>query len=336
MATERREVDPSPEHPPFFIVAAARSGTTLLRVMLDRHPDVAIPPESHFIPRLWTRRRVYGSRGRVEQPERFLKDLAADRRFQSWDLPVEEVRKELSGLSAPPLGEAIAAAYRAYARHRGKRRWGDKTPRYVRKLPLLGRLFPAARFVHMVRDGRDVALSMVELERLHRRAPTPAVFWARQVRSGRAGAAALGPGRYLELRYEDLLDDPAGELRRLCDFLDLAFDPIMLEHDERALESVPPNQRWMHQRIALPPTKGLRDWRTQMDPQEVAGFEVVAGRELVALGYPLAGGRPGASVRARAWGDIALFWFRSLRRRMRIRARRWRRRRAAQNETVGR
>lgn len=315
--------------PPFFIVASARSGTTLLRVMLDRHPRLAIPPESHFIPRLWAERRRYGREGRIEDRDRFLRDLAADRRFQSWDLPIEAVRRDLdsTGRAAPAFPEAVAAAYRAYARARGKEWWGDKTPRHVNDLPLLGSLFPEARFVHMLRDGRDVALSVLELERLHHRAATPAYFWARHIRLARSAAQELGPARFAEVRYEDLLEDPEGELRRVCRFLGLGFEPVMLEHDRQALERIPARQQRMHARIALPPTKGLRDWRTQMSPADVAEFEAVAGRELVAAGYERAAAPPGLPVRARAWLRLGWFWLRSRRLRTRVQARRRRMRR---------
>ncbi|MBI4259367.1 MAG: sulfotransferase [Actinobacteria bacterium] len=322
-------MEASPLERPFFIVSAARSGTTLLRVMLDRHPEVAIPPESHFIPLLFRRRARYGDADRVERPDELLGDLAADVRFRTWDLPIERVRDELEALGpAPAFSEAVRTPYRAYARLAGKPRWGDKTPRYVEQIPLLDRLFPDGRFVNMVRDGRDVALSMIDLGRLHRRAATPALEWRAQIRRGRAGGRLVGPERFMEVRYEELLDQPEAVLRRLAGFLDLGFDPVMLHHDERALERVPEGQRRMHTRIAMPPTKGLRDWRTQMPPGDVAEFEAVAGRELVESGYARAGtGSVAAALRA--WARIAWFQVRTARRRLRVKLRTRKKRRDA-------
>lgn len=315
--------------PPLFVVGALRSGTTLLRVMLDRHPLLAIPPESHFVPVLWARRRRYGRNGRIEDRERFLHDLAADSRFRGWELPLDAVRRELALHQSPTFGQAIDAVFRAYASREGKRRWADKTPRYVDCLPLLARIVPEARFVHLIRDGRDVAISIVDLGRLHRRSATAAFFWARRVTNGRRAGVALGPKRYTEMRYEDLLDDLEGGLRRLCAFADLPFDPVMLEHDERAIQRVPARQRRMHARLALPPTKGLRDWRTQMPADELAEFEAIAGAVLVDVGYELASGPVGVGTRLRAWSRMLGLGTRVAGYRMRALARRVRRRMAA-------
>lgn len=314
-----------PTGPPFFVVAAARSGTTLLRVMLDRHHDVAIPGEGHFIPHLWARRDRYGGGGRVRRTEVFLHDLDAHPAFGFWDLPISAVRDAIGDRSDLSFADAIHAAYAAYARKQGKARWADKTPDYIDHLPLLSRLFPEARFVHMVRDGRDVALSTLDLRRFHRHAATCGYFWARQIAAAIGEGRRLGPGRYLELRYEDLLDGPERELERLCTFVGLPYDDAMLQHDEHDLEKLPERFRPIHTRLALPPTKGLRDWRTQMSPREVAEFEAVAGDQLRAAGYDVVGGSPGLATRLRARYRMAGFGARYLRHRFRVRLRRTRR-----------
>jgi hypothetical protein len=308
--------------PPFFVVAAARSGTTLLRVMLDRHPMLAIPGEGHFIPHLWSTRERYGRSGVVERPEVWLADLAKHPSFRFWNLPIEDVRVELDGRTSLGFAEAVEAAYGAYARRSGKPRWADKTPDYIDHLPLLADLFPTARFVHMIRDGRDVALSTIDLKRFHRRAATCAHFWSRQVGGAMREGKQLGPDRYLELRYEDLLDEPERELRRLCAFVDLPFEDALLEHDEHDLEKLPERFRPIHSRLALPPTKGLRDWRSQMPASEVAEFEAVAGGQLSAAGYALATGSPGVWTRVRARWRMVGFAGRYLRHRARARVRR--------------
>ncbi len=311
-----------PNPAPVFVVAAARSGTTLLRVLIDRHPDLAVPGEGHFIPHLWAKRDRYGRDGIVERPDVWLADLARHPSFQFWGLPIENVRDELRGRQSVRFSEAVEAAYLAYARRAEKPRWADKTPDYIDHLPLLSSLFPEARFVHMIRDGRDVALSTIDLKRFHRRAATCAHFWSRQVDGAMREGKRLGSDRYLELRYEDLLDDPEGELRRFCRFVDLPFDAAMLEHDERDLEKLPERFRSIHSRLALPPTKGLRDWRSQMPRPEVAEFEAVAGRELTRAGYQLAAGHPRARTRILARWRMGGFAVRYLRHRARTRARR--------------
>ncbi|MDQ3931556.1 MAG: sulfotransferase [Actinomycetota bacterium] len=341
MHAERRRPDrpaKDPDRlPPFFIIGVDRSGTTLLRSMLNRHAQLAIPPESHFIPRLWRRRRRYGSKDRIDRTERFLLDLGSDERYRHWDLPLDAVRGQLVATAAQTFSEHLEAVFRAYARHRGKTHWGDKTPEYAHFVPLLAGLFPQARFVHLIRDGRDVALSMLDRHRtsthrtgktpLHRHSPSPAFFWSRRIRIVRRAVADLEVDRYCSLRYEDLLDDPEEQLRRLCQFIGVEFDPAMLGHDHTGLEGVPPSQRQAHPRLALPPTKGLRDWRRQMLPREVAEFEAVARRQLARLGYPVVSGSPTLTVRLRAWARVASFAIRSLPNRIGWRVRHERRRR---------
>lgn len=286
--------------------------------MLNRHPHVVIVPESHFIPHLWQRRRRYGPGGRVERTELFLRDLISNPRFRLWGLPGELLREEMGRLgSAPSFAEAVTAPFRAYARWSNKPRWGDKTPVYVEHIPLLASLFPEARFVHVLRDGRDVALSMMDLGRLHRGGASPALVWARRVRRGRAAGRALGRERYAELRYEQLVEDPERALRPLCRFLELPYDPVMVQHREGQSELIPEPIRWMHRRLDLPPTKGLRDWRKEMSDRDVRRFQAVAGRELASFGYS-AGPPPGIGDRLAAWADVAGFGARILGRRARI------------------
>jgi hypothetical protein len=202
---------------------------------------------------------------------------------------------------------AIAAAYAAFAKTQGKTRWGDKTPEYVSHIPLLATLFPEARFVHMMRDPRDVALSTLDLSRLHRHAATSAFLWARKIRSAREAEKWLGSDRYQEVRYEALVNDPGNELQRLADFLGFPFDERMLDHDPRSIERIPPRMRHMHSRLVLPPTKGLRDWRTQMLPSDVEEVEAIAHTEMEATGYRRSMSNRSVTARARAYSRLAGF-----------------------------
>jgi len=184
------------------------------------------------------------------------------------------------------LAEAFRSLYQLYAHKQGKQRYGDKTPAYVHHIPTLAALFPEARFVHLVRDGRDVALSTLDHPTMSRALPELAVLWRRGVEKGRRAGRRLGPERYREILYEDLVSDPEVVARSVCDFLELRFDPVVLRYHERAselLRSTPHPQA--HSRVHLPPTKGLRDWRSQMSHEDVVLFDLVAGGLLQDLGY---------------------------------------------------
>jgi hypothetical protein len=212
----------------------------------------------------------------------------------------------------------VSLLYGQFARKHGKERGGEKTPAYVRHLPLLHRLFPWARSVHIIRDGRDVALSIVEWAcrngrqkgpaklALWREEPmaTCALWWEWQVRLGRRSGSVLPPGIYREVRYEELVADPEGVLRSVVSFLGLPFSGRMLCFNEgkvRHQEGLSAKKAW------LPPTPGLRDWRTEMKPNDVELFEALAGDLLSELDYPLVSER--ITPRTRAVAQRCRTWW---------------------------
>jgi hypothetical protein len=269
---------------PVLVLGVRRSGTTLLRVILDRNSELAIPDESYFIPQLADRHR-----GGIDV-DAFVDDLRRVRTLVEWDVSVEEVTVHLE--QGMPVGRAIAAVYEAYAASRGKARWGDKTPMYMQHLSLLEHLFPDALYVHLIRDGRDAAMSFLGMPDgivtqtwAHPRSAADfACQWRSEVEAARALGRRVG-GRYLEVRYEQLVTDPPSELERICHFAGLPYEAEMLDYAERVDVSVKPHQ----QSLTRPPTPGLRDWRTAMAPDDVSAFEAVAGGLLAELGYERSG-----------------------------------------------
>jgi hypothetical protein len=290
--------------PPFtFVVGCGRSGTTVLRTVLDAHPHLAVSHEGRFLAPLGRRRSRY------ERPEgfdtdRLVADLLADRAVRT-NLELDE--DDLRAALVPPVADFADASRRVfahYAAQRGKDRYGDKFPGYVLRLDLLAGLFPEGRFVHIVRDGRDVALSSRAIEGQWDDAVSLALNWMARVRAGQKAGAALGPGRYHEVRYESLVAEPTETVEAVCGFLDLAYDPTMLafaERDGAVPAKVEANPR--HARLAEPLSPGTRSWRSHMERDDLAAFEAAAGDLLDELGYERAVPRPWASARARAaWG----------------------------------
>lgn len=267
--------------PPLVVLGVRRSGTTLLRVMLDRNPELAVPDESYFVPQLARRHR-----GTVD-PVAFVDDLRRLPTLVEWGLDPGAVAQRLRpGMTT---GAALAAIFETYAAERGKARWGDKTPLYMQFLPVLERLFPDALFVHLVRDGRDAALSFLAVPEGimtagwgHPRGVAGfACQWATEVRDARALGRRVGHERYLELRYEDLVAQPGRELERVCTFAGLAYDDGMLEYVGQTESAAKPHQ----QRLSQAPTPGVRNWRTELAPDDRIAFEQVAGAVLAELGY---------------------------------------------------
>jgi Sulfotransferase family len=274
--------------PPVIVLGVGRSGTTLLRVMLDRNSEIAIPYESFFVTPLAHR---HGSRPNLDD---FLDDLGRFYQLYEWGISADDVRPRLrEGMTT---GQAIAAVFEVYAEHEGKPRWGDKTPLYMQHLPLLERLFPDALWVHLVRDGRDAALSFLSLPEgfsgktwaLPRTAARFAARWRTELLAARRLGTHVG-GRYLELRYEDLVTEPERELRRVCEHASLPWEPGMLDYAGTSDVASMPE----HRNLAQPPTPGLRDWRSQMSREDALAFEEVAGDVLRSGRYELF--EPGAS-----------------------------------------
>jgi hypothetical protein len=272
--------------PPFlFLVGSGRSGTTLLQAMLDSHPDLAIPAETGgFILRL------------CEDPpltdtgflniERFLDRLLQDERFQLWGLDAAALRDTLYETSPQTVPQGFRLIYRFYAGVYDKCRYGDKTPNHVLKMLDLAFYFPESRFVHMIRDGRDVALALQDVPFGPDTPEGRAEYWATRVIAGRTAGQVLGTDRYLEVRYEELLGDPSAVLHRIVSFVDLPDSPAMLEYREAVLRQLRMSPRPEEDQSLLQPLNPkLRDWRTQMSAAEREAIEGVAGDLLDDLGY---------------------------------------------------
>lgn len=283
---------------PIFI-GSDRSGTTLFRVIFDSHPELAIPYESWFLVPLLRQRHRYEGPAGIDHGA-FIRDLSEHPRFQAWQLPVEVVERRLIANKPHSAADALRSVFAAYAAEQGKARYGDKTPSYVRHLALLADQFPEALFIHVIRDGRDVALSLKEVEWGPSTIEDAAFVWKRRVEMGRRVGAGLGH-RYMEVRYEDLLDEPPKVIRRICDRIGLGFDQRMLDYTARSEAAVAAAKfPHRHENLVLPPTKGLRDWRQVMSKDQLQTFEALAGTLLEKLGYERAVPRVPASMRLAA------------------------------------
>jgi Sulfotransferase family len=295
-------IGPPVEHPPFlFVVGCGRSGTSVLRTVLDTHSDLAVVHEGHFVVPL-SRRRVYYERPGGFDVERFTAHLlAAPTIGGNLGFGPDDVRAALDGAPVADYADAIRRLFRYYAKRQGKSRYGDKMPGYVLRIPVLAQLFPEARFVHIIRDGRDVALSAMAIDGRGRDPVTLALDWRHRVLAGRTSGRQLGPRRYHEVRYEQLLAEPPTQIASLCRFLDIDYEPAMLRFFERA-DAVPDKVRAnpRHARLAEPLSVGQRSWRTAMSRADLERFEAVAGDLLSELDYERAAPHPSIAARTAA------------------------------------
>jgi len=271
---------------PFFILGVHRSGTTLLRYMLNSSPRLYIPPESDFIPRFFGRNPT--GTLTLKRTAQILNVIFTRYRFvREWEGSSPQPDAFWQAMPASTPAGFLQALYCAYMRQRGAVRWGDKTPIYTSYIGLLARIFPEARFVHLIRDGRDVALSMVNKwgsQEFHIDAYFAARSWVRRIRHARAASAQLLPGRYYELRYDALVAAPEHELRALCDFLGEPYVPEMATPHRLARQDIPPDG--FHAPIRRPPgPQSVGRWRREMSPADARLVQRVAGSLLAELGY---------------------------------------------------
>jgi hypothetical protein len=261
-------------NPYVFIVGAARSGTTLLRRIVDAHPQIAITRETHWITKLLEGNRPVGPK--------LLTRLAAEERFTRMKVDETQLERLLARPAPVSYAEFVTTVFDLYGEAQGKRLVGDKVPGYVLEIPILHQLFPHARFVHLIRDGRDVCSSVLDWKQPPDPVATIARRWDERVRAGRMAGSRLGPGLYHELRYEALVTEPEQVCRALCEFLDVPYSERMLafhEGREKNGAGLSAKRAWR------PITSGLRSWRTEMSETDLDEFEAVAGDLISELGY---------------------------------------------------
>ena len=294
--------------PPFYLASTPRSGATLLAAMLDQHPSIAMFNEPWF----FQLERKYGSLRRRGNVRRLLADLAEAAR--GFGAPVEdrllqEIEEEIlaSGERSPLAG--FTHFLDRYAASRGRRRWGIKQPHGILSSPRLLAHRPDTRFVHIVRDPRaTVAYRMGKPARSAENL-TAALRFARswqRLCTFAERIPALGPHNYLEVRYEDLIDDTAAALRRVCTFLGETYDAAMLDYHRAEKSYVPRDPegrpRPTHAGVLQPVyTHEVDSWRKLLSPRELELVEHVCREPMAVRGYrPAAGGRRPPAARLAA------------------------------------
>jgi hypothetical protein len=282
---------------PFFVVGAQRSGTTMLRLMLNAHSRLAVPFESVFIPKFFRRAEQYGDLGERENLARLLEDIRGERHVARGQL-IPDVAAILD--AAPrSYAELVTTIFSVYASRKGKPRWGDKTPGYGSELDVLSTLFPESKVIHIVRDGRDVALSNRTLSWGIRSMPRAASAWRWETLLTRKLGRMLG-GDYLEVRYEDLVRNPEAELRRICTHIGEHYEPDMLQYHRSASDEMPQESlKWHGNSVRPPDNRKVFQWREQLSIADRVIFEDHAGDALEEFGYAREFHPPTIASRAR-------------------------------------
>ncbi len=264
-------------HPPIFLVGCARSGTTLLKDLFNSHPDIKFPVESQFLLHFYY---IFGDPKNDKEAITLLKHIKNESQFQKFKIKISENEiKEIRSYS-----KFIDYIFTKYAKKYGGKRWGDKTPYYVLKLKTIIKLFPDAKIVHIIRDGRDVALSIIPKKFGSNNVYTAAKSWKRHVEQGHKQGIKIGKNQYKEIRYEDLLNNQEEVLKSVCKFLDLKYTKKVHKPDYLFAGNI-------HGKITnrLSTKKIIKTnqmkWKTKMSKKDCLIFQSVAGDILKKNGY---------------------------------------------------
>lgn len=289
-----------------FIGGCSRSGTTLLGAILGAHSQCVCPPESHFKTGVLRSCRTEDGGIDLQAALRFIR---IHWRFKLWGLDIDPAQAPQS--SYVDLLEWMVKQY-AQARGLDGRIWVDHTPENINYAPALLELFPRARIVHIVRDGRAVANSILPLDWGPNTVVRAAHWWQAMVREGLELEEQLPTDQIVRLRYEDLVREPEETARWLCGELGLAYESRMLQADGFQPPGYTASQHTLIGRRP-DPQRAVR-WKMALAPRQIEIFEALASELLDQLGYSLLYGsraRPpslwesgGAAVKEFLRGDI--------------------------------
>lgn len=273
----------APTNEPIFIFGSARSGTSLLSRIVGAHPRIAIPFESHLYNTFYPWLKFYGDLNLAKNRERLVDDILSTEVMRDW-MPRPERQKILERIERFDFHGIVDALMNTWTHAQGKQRWGEKTPWHVFYWSEILEAFPNAKIIHIVRDGRDAALSWKQARFGPKHIYLLAKRWVHYLDLIEQMRTVVDPNAFFELRYEDLLANPEALARQICHFLGEEFSPEMLAFytNDAPYPTDKQNQTNLTKPILATNTE---KWRTQMTQKDLRIFEAVAGDALTRYGY---------------------------------------------------
>lgn len=278
--------------PFFFIVGRPRSGTTLLRTLFDAHPSVAIPPECKFVLDLYPKYKKKNDWTKKDLEDFYLQ-LGQQWRFDTWTMDREKLRRDLLDCEGSNtyshICKVVYLNYRSFFNNEEITRFGDKNPGYTIYTRRLATIFPGAKFIHIVRDYRDnyVSVKDVDFE-----LPVPsavATKWKLFYRKFEKDSRNE-PGNYRVVRYEDLVTDPQGVFRNLCEFIGIPYRSEVFNFDEKreeVLKAYPPGfiEKYHANLLNKVNPSRVGVWKKQLSAREIKILDLSVGKLAEKAGY---------------------------------------------------
>jgi hypothetical protein len=272
---------------PVIVGACPRSGTTLLRTMLNSHPEIGVPRETRFVLEAWEKRHRFGDLRKPENRRGVGRWIFRREETNAGRLGLNKTRAIQRLVDAPPtLGSLLATAFLLYAERFGKPRWGDKRPTYAARMYVIWDFFPNAQFINMIRDPRACAASMRKLGWYDGDIAPAVELWERSVKVVDRWRRRLAPDQLLDVKYEDLVAEPIAQLAHVTAFTGLAGDHEAVARMLHYYEDYETRSPRYHANVSRPPDPTRVDaWKKVLDPSEVAFIEQALGSLMTRYGY---------------------------------------------------
>jgi len=282
-----------------FIGGCSRSGTTLLGAMIGAHSNCICSPESHFKIDVM---RALARRTTEPKPAALVSLIQRHWRFKIWELDLEPV-SALSNNNAS-FDQILHWIVAQYAQQQGKPNaqiWVDHTPENISYTQSLLDIFPQARFIHLVRDGRAVAASILPLDWGPNSIIKASRWWMRMTSFGLAVEKTLGPEFVLRVKYEDLVLEPETTMQTISQFLGADYEPAMLQ----ATGFNPPSYTTRQHKLVggKPDAAVVNRWEQKLTARQIEVFEHQTRDFLAYLGYPL---RYGLKAKAPSFTEVQM------------------------------
>lgn len=270
---------------PIFIVGSPRSGTSLLSKIISNHSKIGIPFESHVYPRLYPWKKCYGNISINKNKERIAEDIVNLEPVKKWK-KLPDVREVVENIGGGSFHDAFGGFMEAWLHKIGKDRWGEKTPHNVFFGREISEGFPNSKFIHIVRDGRDVAISWKKVRFGPEHFYSISNLWRDHVKKAENIKNKVSKDRFHEVKYEDILKSPKSSIRKICAFLDESFDSKMMNFYKES-GSYPTDDR-NERNLSRPLLRdNMNKWVSDISARNLRIVESVAGETLERHGYEL-------------------------------------------------
>lgn len=283
---------------PIFLIGNPRSGTSLLRLMVSSHKNIFIAQEGGFLEYLYPKYSDFN--GQFERIEEYISDLLETKKIENWVINKQAIQCFFEKKNPKNYSQLVSLVYEYYGNihFKEKKRWGDKNNYFLHHINKINLLFPKAQYIHIVRDGRDVACSYKDMSKIKKTKYAPklpknireiAVEWANNLSVINTSFDEIGRKKTAEIKYENLVCEPEKTLKHICNFLNEPYDERMLEYQKNDLAKEPESfNNWKYMLSKSLTKNRIKRWEEDLNRREIKLFESYAKDTLLRYDYKLA------------------------------------------------